>query len=138
MAGRHSTHLPTNAGLRWSTEEHNELIHKAQNTPLEELAKHFERTVSALSTRIKQHISSTVDDENTLEELCQKYHVAIDDMLFFIEREKQKDQTRKEPIKKQVMKTVDTCQHITNNNLNTQLLTEIRDLLNLIVAKLNS
>ncbi len=143
MAGMHIKPLrdePTtaNAGLRWSTEEHDELIHMAQNLPLEELAKHFKRTVSALSTRIKQHIASAVDDENSLEELCKKYHIAVDDMLFFVEREKQKKQTRKEPIKKQVTKTVDTCQHITNNNLNTQLLTEIRDLLIVIVAKLNS
>lgn len=137
MAGRNGKHLrdePTtaNAGLRWSTEEHDELIHMAQNTPLEELAKHFKRTVSALSIRIKQHIASAVDDENSLEALCRKYHVAVDDMLYFIEREKQKELTRTEPIKKQVMKTVDTCQQ------NTQLLTEIRDLLNVIVTKLNS
>ena len=124
--------ITANAGLRWSVEEHNQLINMAENTPLEELAKHFKRTVSAISIRIKHHIVSVVNDDNSLEELCKKYHVNVDDMLLFIEREKQKELTRTEPIKKQVIKTVDTCQ------LNTQLLTEIRDLLNVIVTKLNS
>lgn len=116
----------SNAGLRWTEKDNNNLMEMAMNNvSCEDIANHFHRTEGAIRARINHNILGMEDEEqNSLESLAEKYNVVLEDLLMYKKKQEAKTKHRGNkqlsPIKED----------------DKELLVEIRDLMRELVTAL--
>lgn len=110
------------AGLKWEMDEDNVLISKIEEKQsFEEIAKHLQRTVGSIKTRLIVKALILIDQNHsiTLEEAAEKYNITTSDIQSYQANKKKRLNTHQQR----------------NNNVNLNM---IYSLLLEINAKLNS
>ena len=92
-----------NLGKRWSTEDDINLMSSLETNIVtktcidyNKLALEFKRTIGSVQERIKLNIYKKLDEENTVDILCEKYNIDIGEMNFFIKRKEYSKAVKKE------------------------------------------
>ena len=92
-----------NLGKRWSTEDDINLMSSLETNIVtktcidyNKLALEFKRTIGSVQERIKLNIYKKLDEENTVDILCEKYNIDIGEMNFFIKRKEYSKTVKKE------------------------------------------
>lgn len=127
-----------NLGKRWSPEDDINLMLSLETNIItkteidyNKLALEFKRTVGSVQERVKLNIYKKaelqllIDDENTIDILCKKYYIDIDEMNLFIKR-KEYAKTIKILKKEAVVKK--EAETITNEQLHSLILSYKEDL----------
>tara|TARA_B110000093_G_C12873075_1_gene368566 strand:- start:333 stop:788 length:456 start_codon:yes stop_codon:yes gene_type:complete len=90
-----------NLGKRWSTEDDINLMSSLETNIVtktcidyNKLALEFKRTIGSVQERIKLNIYKKLDEENTVDILCEKYNIDIGEMNFFIKRKEYSKTTK--------------------------------------------
>ena len=96
-----------NAGQRWTDEEDKKLIElindniiTAKVVDYHKIATEFKRTIGSIKARIKLNIYNMIDDDNNIEDLCNKYLVDINEMTSFVENKNKAVEKKLEKTKK--------------------------------------
>jgi hypothetical protein len=119
-----------NSGLKWSEDDDLYLMKNVQNKiSYDKIATHLKRTVKSIEMRAWQNIIDNIDAKNTIEHLCNKFHVSVDTVRKYKDDSEAKELMQKE--KKEAKATKDDSKPLTDQ---TAILLEIRDIL-LILAK---
>lgn len=96
-----------NAGQRWTDEEDKKLMElindniiTAKVVDYHKIATEFKRTIGSIKARIKLNIYNMIDDDNNIEDLCNKYLVDINEMTSFVENKNKAVEKKLEKTKK--------------------------------------
>lgn len=96
-----------NAGQRWTDEEDKKLMELINDNIItvkvvdyHKIATEFKRTIGSIKARIKLNIYNTIDDDNTIEDLCNKYLVDVNEMTAFVENKNKTVEKKLEKTKK--------------------------------------
>ena len=102
-----------NAGQRWTDEEDKKLMElindniiTAKVVDYHKISTEFKRTIGSIKARIKLNIYNMIDDDNNIEDLCNKYLVDINEMTSFVENKNKAVEKKLEKTKSRTMKTV--------------------------------
>ena len=94
----------TNAGQRWTDEDDKKLMESVNNNIILEkvvnynkIASEFKRTIGSIKARIKFNM---INNDNTIEDLCNKYLVNINEMTIYVETKNKKIDKKIEKTKK--------------------------------------
>ena len=86
-----------NAGQPWTNEDDKQLIEMINNNIITKntidyhtISSAFKRTVGSIKARIKLNVYNMIDETNTIENLCNKYHLELTEMNIFIDKQKSK------------------------------------------------
>jgi hypothetical protein len=97
----------TNAGQRWTDEDDKKLMESVNNNIILEkvvnynkIASEFKRTIGSIKARIKFNIYNMINNDNTIEDLCNKYLVNINEMTIYVETKNKKIDKKIEKTKK--------------------------------------
>jgi hypothetical protein len=124
--------MNNNSGQEWTLDEDNKLMEQVlSGLSYEQIALDHGRSYLSVSNRVYINIKRMIDDNNSREFLCAKYHVKPEDYDNFLERQKKKyenkrkkkSQPQQQPQQPQLAINQDQYQEMIN------LLREIRDLL---------
>jgi hypothetical protein len=96
-----------NAGQRWTDEEDKKLMElindniiTAKVVDYHKISTEFKRTIGSIKARIKLNIYNMIDDDNNIEDLCNKYLVDINEMTSFVENKNKAVEKKLEKTKK--------------------------------------
>ena len=96
-----------NAGQRCTDEEDKKLMElindniiTAKVVDYHKISTEFKRTIGYIKARIKLNIYNMIDDDNNIEDLCNKYLVDINEMTSFVENKNKAVEKKLEKTKK--------------------------------------
>jgi len=102
-----------NAGQRWTNEDDKQLMEMINNNIITKntidyhtISSAFKRTVGSIKARIQLNVYNMIDETNTIEDLCNKYHLELTEMNIFIDKQKSKKEYKK-PENKSTKTTID-------------------------------
>ena len=91
-----------NAGQPWTNEDDKQLIEMINNNIITKntidyhtISSAFKRTVGSIKARIKLNVYNMIDETNTIEYLCNKYHLEVSKMNIFVDKQKSKKENKK-------------------------------------------
>ena len=126
----------SNTGQEWTQEEDNKLLELVlSGLSYEEISKTLGRSYMSVSNRTYVNIKRMIDDNNSKEFLCAKYHIKTEDYDNFLDKQKKKYENKREKNKNKNKKQenntpVNPVNPVNNQNQEIiELLREIRDLL---------
>tara|TARA_B110000003_G_scaffold276466_1_gene323100 strand:- start:4617 stop:5087 length:471 start_codon:yes stop_codon:yes gene_type:complete len=102
-----------NAGQRWTNEDDKKLMEMIDNNIITKntidyhtISSAFKRTTGSIKARIQLNVYNMIDETNTIESLCNKYHLEVSEMNIFVDKQKSKKEY-KQPENKSTKITID-------------------------------